>query len=91
MGGPDIPVDLYVGLSGTYSMCDPGGGSPKLIFYKKGRFALSPEVGQAYLVVNTHDECVGHRIARGPRGVRTGSPSKQWEVGRGANLRPLRR
>ena len=45
-GGPDLPADLLAGLSGTYDVYDPGGGSPKLIFYKKGRFAYAPEVGK---------------------------------------------
>ncbi|WP_434381326.1 FG-GAP-like repeat-containing protein [Melittangium boletus] len=48
-GGPSVPADLIAGLTGSdkpYAVYNPGGGSPKLIFYKKSRFALAPEVGQ---------------------------------------------
>ncbi|ATB27175.1 FG-GAP-like repeat-containing protein [Melittangium boletus] len=48
-GGPSVPADLIAGLTGTdkpYAVYNPGGGSPKLIFYKKGRFEPAPEVGQ---------------------------------------------
>ncbi|MDC0708102.1 FG-GAP-like repeat-containing protein [Stigmatella sp. ncwal1] len=47
-GGPDLPADLIAGLTGTdkpYAVYHPGGGSPKLIFFKKGRFEIAPEVG----------------------------------------------
>lgn len=47
-GGPSIPADLIAGLTGTdkpYGVYNPGGGSPKLIFFKKSRFEMAPEVG----------------------------------------------
>jgi endonuclease/exonuclease/phosphatase family metal-dependent hydrolase len=48
-GGPNVPADLIAGLTGAdkpYGVYNPGGGSPKLIFFKKGRFEIAPEVGQ---------------------------------------------
>ncbi|RKH18756.1 hypothetical protein D7Y13_27875 [Corallococcus praedator] len=48
-GGPSVPADLIAGLTGTdkpYGVYNPGGGSPKLIFFKKSRFEIASEVGQ---------------------------------------------
>ncbi|SES71636.1 FG-GAP-like repeat-containing protein [Stigmatella erecta] len=47
-GGPDVPADLIAGLTGTgkpYGVYNPGGGSPKLIFFKTSRFEIASEVG----------------------------------------------
>ena len=66
-GGPSIPADLIAGLTGTdkpYAVYHPGGGSPKLIFYKKSRFELAPEVGSGNeALVNPYAssaECFSH-------------------------------
>ncbi|MBZ4330337.1 FG-GAP-like repeat-containing protein [Corallococcus sp. AS-1-12] len=66
-GGPSIPADLIAGLTGTdkpYGVFNPGGGSPKLIFFKKSRFELAPEVGQGNeALVNPYassDPCFSH-------------------------------
>lgn len=48
-GGPDLPADLIAGLTGTgkpYDVFDPGAGSPKLVFFRKGRFEIAAEVGK---------------------------------------------
>jgi hypothetical protein len=66
-GGPNVPADLIAGLTGAgkpYSVYNPGGGSPKLIFFKTGRFEIAPEVGQGNeALVNpyaTSAECYSH-------------------------------
>ncbi|ATB39458.1 hypothetical protein CYFUS_004902 [Cystobacter fuscus] len=66
-GGPSIPADLIAGLTGTdkpYGVYNPGGGSPKLIFFKKSRFEIAPEVGSGNeALVNPYAasaECFSH-------------------------------
>ncbi len=47
--GIDYPTDFKQHFAATYDVIDPGGGSPKLIFYRRGRFVLSstlPNAGQ---------------------------------------------